>query len=163
MSDIKNIKYVFFDIDGVLSAPNYLDAYNNSVSGFSDEEWIEYNVRHTGTYNECVAPRIVKEFVTVCSNKYKRLYCLTADDNSFSYYNKVDFVMKNYPEFKNERDIIFTSSSLMKLDIIRSIAKRDALKLNECLLIEDTYSTILEAEKIGISTMHISHLLDWEG
>lgn len=158
-----NIKYVFFDIDGVLSAPRYLNEENKFVSGFSDNDWIEYNVNVSQSYKNCVAPKLVKQFVSACASANKKLFCLTAEDNAFAYFSKVDFVLNNYPEFKNERDILFTNSSELKLDLIAYIAKRDSLRIDECLLVEDTFPTILEANKLGISTMHISHLLDWEG
>lgn len=158
-----NIKYVFFDIDGVLSAPRYLNKENKFVSGFSDNDWIEYNINFPQSYKNCIAPNLVKQFVSACALADKKLFCLTAEDNAFSYFSKVDFVLSNYPEFKNERDILFTSSSKLKLELIEYIAKRDSLRIDECLLVEDTYHTILNANQLGISTMHISHLLDWEG
>lgn len=158
-----NIKYVFFDIDGVLSAPRYLNEENKFVSGFSDNGWVEYNVNVPQSYKNCVAPKLVKQFVSACALANKRIFCLTADANAFSYFSKVDFVLSNYPEFENERDILFTDSPKLKLDLISYIAKRDSLRIDECLLVEDTYPTLVEANQLGISTMHISHLLDWEG
>lgn len=157
-----NIKYVFFDIDGVLSAPRYLNEENKFVSGFSDNDWVEYNVNVPQSYKNCVAPKLVKQFVSACALADKRLFCLTAEATAFTYFSKVDFVLSNYPEFKNERDILFTESPKLKLDVIAHIAKRDSLRIDECLLVEDTYPTIVQANQLGISTMHISHLLNWE-
>lgn len=161
--NIENIKYVFLDIDGVLSAPRYLNENNVFVNGFETNDWIQYNVTVDDSYKYCIAPKLVRVFVRACNTLGKRLFCLTAEDNSFSYYNKVDFVLKNYPEIKNERDILFTKSSSLKLDIIKYIAKRDSLSLSECLLVEDTFPTVIGAELNGVSVMHVSHLLNWEG
>lgn len=43
--EIAKIKYVFFDIDGVLSIPRYKNFLTGKiVSGFSDEEWLKYDI-----------------------------------------------------------------------------------------------------------------------
>lgn len=61
----------------------------------------------------------------------------------------------NYPEINTE-DIILVSSADMKVDVIKYIAERDGINLKECLLVEDTFQTIINTELAGICNLHIS-------
>lgn len=159
--NIEDIKYVFLDIDGTLSAPVF-KGDRRWVSGFSDEDWLRVNVQGY-SYDKCIAPKLVKDYIRALSLAGKKLFCLTTETFSFAYYNKVRFILENYPEIENQEDILFVSKDSDKITLIKEIASRDDIKLSECLLVEDTFSTILLAEQEYISTMHISHLLNWEG
>lgn len=90
--EIAKIKYVFFDIDGVLSIPRYKNFLTGKiVSGFSDEEWLKYDIFSQHPYEYCLAPKIMKELVNKMHNNRgicKRCFGLTADTNSFSYNSK---------------------------------------------------------------------------
>ena len=157
--EIAKIKYVFFDIDGVLSIPRYKNFLTGKiVSGFSDEEWLKYDIFSQHPYEYCIAPKIMKELVNIMHNNRgicKRCFGLTADTNSFSYNSKKRFIKDNYPEINTE-DIILVSSADMKVDVIKYIAERDGINLKECLLIEDTFQTIINTELAGICNLHIS-------
>lgn len=157
---IENISHVFLDIDGVCSVPIFKNQ-GRLVSGFSDEDWLRENIRGYA-YEDCIAPKIVKNYIKALDEVNKRLFCLTTETFSFAYYNKVRFIMSNYPEFKNQEDILFVSKDSDKVLIIKEVAKRDSICLDECLLVDDTFSTILLAEQAGICTMHVSQLLNWE-
>lgn len=100
----------------------------------------------------------MKELVNKMHNNRgicKRCFGLTADTNSFSYNSKKRFIKDNYPEINTE-DIILVSSADMKVDVIKYIAERDGINLKECLLIEDTFQTIINTELAGICNLHIS-------
>lgn len=159
--DINSVKYVFFDIDGVLSVPIF-KGDNGFISGFLDADWVTENIKRY-TYDKCKAPNVIKDYVRVLNSMGKKLFCLTTESCSFSYHNKVRFITSNYPEISNQEDILFVSQDQDKVMLIKEIAKRDNIKLSECLLVEDTFRTVLLAEKEGICAMHISHLLDWGG
>ena len=161
MNKFDSIRYVFFDIDGVLSAPVFLSD-GKQVSGFSDNDWVRANIEGYA-YKDCIAPKLSKDFVKALDILGKRLFCLTTETFSFAYLNKVRFITENYPEFKDKQDILYVLEDAKKITLIKEIAKRDNLRLSECLLVEDTLNTILLAEKEGIRTMHISQLLNWEG
>lgn len=163
LEELAKIKYVFFDIDGVLSVPRYkcleTDKY---VSGFSDEEWIKYDVLSEHPYKNCIAPKLMKTFVQRLYENpcfCERIFCLTADNNSFSYNSKKKFILENYSGIE-ENDIILVASADMKIDIIKYIAMRDKINLAECLIVEDTFQTIIDAELTGISNLHIAGVPD---
>lgn len=94
LEKIANIKYIFFDIDGVLSVPRYKNFDKEEyVSGFTDDDWLKFNVISDHPYKDCIAPKTMQKFVHILhTNKKlcKKIFCLTADDNSFSYNSKKD-------------------------------------------------------------------------
>lgn len=156
--DFDCVKYIFFDVDGVLSAPRYVKN-GEYVMGYSDEEWLSRCVTYN-PYKDCIAPKLMQDFVLAMS-KTKKLFALTTDFCSFSYYNKTDFLRSNYVGFSNLRDIITVGKDSMKIDVIKEIAKRDGLQLSECMLIEDTYQTAIGADLQGIYAVHVSHIFDF--
>ena len=83
----------------------------------------------------------IKSYVRDLYLAGKRLFCLTTEPfsytycDSFTYYNKVRFILENYPEIRSE-DIFSVSKDSDKFTLIRNIASRDNIDLSECLLVE---------------------------
>lgn len=163
LEKIANMKYIFFDIDGVLSVPRYKNFDKEEyVSGFTDDDWLKFDVMSEHPYKDCIAPKTMQKFVHILhTNKKlcKKIFCLTADDNSFSYNSKKRFIKEHYPEIK-DANILMVASADMKKDMIRYLAERDNIKLKECLLIEDTFQTLIDAEIAGISNLHVVGIPD---
>ena len=163
LEKLAKIKYVFFDVDGVLSIPRYKSLDKEEyVSGFTDEEWLKFDIFSEHPYENCIASRTIKKFVHLLYKNRgicKKIFCLTADDNSFSYNSKKRFIKENYPEI-TEDDILWVSSANMKVNVIKYIAERDKINVQECLLIEDTFQTIIDAELAGISNLHVAEIPD---
>lgn len=163
LEELAKIKYVFFDVDGVLSVPRYKNFDKEEyVSGFTDENWLKFDIFSKHPYKDCIAPRAMKKFIHILHKNRglcKKIFCLTVDDNSFSYNSKKKFIKENYPEITEEH-ILWVASANMKTDVIRYIAERDKINTKECLLIEDTFQTIIDAELMGISNLHVAGIPD---
>lgn len=163
LEELAKIKYVFFDVDGVLSVPRYKNFDKEEyVSGFTDENWLKFDIFSEHPYKDCIAPKTMKKFVHVLHKNRgicKKIFCLTVDDNSFSYNSKKRFIKEHYPEIKEE-NMILVASTGMKKDVIRYIAEKDNINVKECLLIEDTFQTIIDAELAGISNLHVAGIPD---
>ena len=163
IQELAKIKYVFFDIDGVLSVPKYRSSDTcEFVSGFTDEEWLKFDIISEHPYKDCIAPQFMKEFVSILANNRgisKRVFCLTADNNSFAYRSKIKFIAENYPEIAST-DVIMVSSKELKVDVIKYIAEKHNIKLKDCCLVEDTFQTIIDAELADVSNLHVAGVPD---
>ena len=84
-------------------------------------------------------------------------YVLTAVQNSFEADAKRKFIKERYPEVKF-KEFIAVNGSSAKLQMIRSIAKRDGIRLEDCELVEDDYDALLKCAAEGVNSVHVSNL-----
>ena len=158
------IKFVFFDIDGVLSVPrfNSTESPDNYVTGVSKDKWLQYNINQGDAYKNCIAPDKVKTLVQTFDYYKKKLYCITVEDNSFAYHSKVDFVLRNYPEFATMKNILFVSDPLKKVEVITGMMNKVGATVEDCLVIEGSYESMVYLGSKGLRTIHISHVLNMD-
>lgn len=161
MIKLNGVKIAFFDIDGVLSIPRYRD-YLGSIKcaiGKNDEAWFDKSNWNSDCYKDCaVNPKIVT-LLNILKSKNVRLFALTHDTNSGSYFNKVDFVLNNYNDYFNSyRQVLFVSKPLDKLRLMDIYCSKYSINHTDCLLIEDTYDTCIEAVDKNYRVCHISEL-----
>lgn len=156
---IKNIKIAFFDLDGVLSIPRYKNSDGIITCGMLDTDWFDRCQNEDDIYKYCIPPKQIINLLQKLKNNNTLLFVLTHETNSGAYFNKVDYVLKNYKDyFTDYRHVLFVNKTENKIKLIKSYAKKYKLTLDQCLLIEDTYDTCLLATNNNIKAMHISEL-----
>ena len=153
------IRYVFFDVDGVLSAPAYFDdELNELVIGFSDEKWQKYlNEEGIHTYRYCkpllpvidLLKQLKQEGISAC------VLSTVADETEAA--AKDLFLNENYPELFTER--FYVRHDADKRSFLEDFARKNELKNEVCLLIDDTYTILLQCRVAGFSTAHIANVL----
>ena len=152
------MKLAFFDVDGVLSAPRYLDESGAFVIGFSVDGWLAY-CRNAGDrgYAYCLPVPGVEEFARGLAAEGCRLFVLSTLMSAPEEGAKRKFVEEQYPDLFD--DMIFVNRDSEKLTVIKERAEAAGCLLSECVLVEDTFSTLLKAHEQGIRAIHISNLI----
>ena len=152
-----SMELVFCDIDGTLCVPRYRDG-DRYVVGFSDEGWAQY-CRRTGKdgYADCIPVQPVVRYLTERKAQGAELYVLSTSYSEEETAAKVHFVKEHFPELF--RDVITVDSDDEKLTLMREMAGRSKVGLEDCEIVEDTYRTILKANELGIRTTHISAIV----
>lgn len=162
--NLKKVKLAFFDLDGVLSVPKYVDAYGNIGCSVPDDYWFKYCNWQSDVYTLCKPIKQTKELLQRLKEQGTRLYVLTHETNSGAYFNKVDFVMQHYGEyFESYRQVLFVNKTEKKTDLMQIFCDRFGVAKKTCLLVEDTYDTCIQANNLGFQAMHISELFDLGG
>lgn len=154
-----NIKYIFFDVDGVLSAPSYFDSdINSQVIGFSDQGWNKYlNKEKENAYKDCKPLIQIIEFINQLLDSYCSLYVLSATENQIEADSKTVFLNNNYPHIFKE--YYYVKNDNEKIEFIENFCKENNIEINNCLIVDDTYSLLLQAHCKGICSTHISNIL----
>lgn len=150
-------KLAFFDLDGTLSVPNYYTD-GRIVTGFSDKGWQEYcDSRGEDGYDHCKVVKPVKRYAERLAAGGAVLCVLSTCHYDSERKAKEKFLKVNYPGLFQK--LITVDADLIKIDIIKQMAEERGLTLAECELVEDTYSTLLKANEIGIKATHISEIV----
>lgn len=153
------IKDVFFDIDGVLSAMAYYDEKSDDmVIGFSDEDWNRY-CENEGVYayRYCSPVPFIKDFIAQLKEDGCTLYVLSTVASQMEMQAKILFLDKHYPD--TFKDYCFVRHDDDKVKLIEEIAEKDGIELRRCMMVDDTYSILLKTHLKGICSVHISNLL----
>ena len=154
------LKIAFFDVDGTLSVPIY-KKNGRDVIGFSPEEWQSYCIQNgEDTYQYCKPVLAVKQYAQKRKKEGAVLYALTTSKTSFETKAKEKFTERCYPGLFEA--VIAVAADEMKLPVMLAIAEKYGVKPEDCELVEDTFSTLLNIMQSGIKPIHISHLLDNE-
>lgn len=156
---LKNIKMIFADVDNTLLCLHMLDDNGKRMIGTPEyTEWLEYNITHNA-YQYCTAPRgLVNLFALLPDAK---LYGLTECSNSFEYNSKYNRLAECYPErFKHHGDLISIDDRHKKVLIMKIICKRDNIKPENVMFIDDSYSEVMEAFHNGFFSMHTTEALE---
>ena len=154
-----NIKYIFFDVDGVLSAPSYYDSSTNSQAiGFSDEDWNKYlDCELNDTYKYCKPIKQIYDFVKELLDNNLNTYVLSAVSNDIEANSKTVFLNKYYPNMFIEN--YYVKHDKDKALFIIDFCKKHNIDTSNCLLVDDTYSLLLDAHCKGIASAHLSNVL----
>lgn len=160
MVNLKGVEIAFFDIDGVLSIPRYDDGYGYIRCSISDDEaWFQKVNWSEDCYKLCKANPKAIELLEELTKKNVRLFALTHETNSGSYFNKVNFVLNNYSKyFKSYRQVLFVDNQIRKIDLMDVICSKYAIKKKNCLLIEDSFDVCMKASSLYYRVCHISEL-----
>ena len=152
------IKIAFFDIDGTLSAPCYPDGKGGLVIGFSVEGWETYcNASDDEGYLSCGVITPVKEFAESLAAQGTELFILSAATYGSEKKAKRRFINEYYPSIFKE--CLFTDHENEKVPLILQMAADRGLLPENCLLVEDTYNTLLSANDSGITSLHVSNIM----
>lgn len=160
MLDLSQVKVAFFDLDGVLSVPRYIDKNGATNCGMIDNDWFNTCQEREDVYKDCIAPFQVINLLSELKKDGVKLFVLTHETNSGAYFNKVNFILDKYSEFfSSYKDVLFVSKPMDKIKLMKSLANINNYNYSECLLVEDMFDTCLQANNEGFQVMHISELL----
>ena len=155
------IRLAFFDVDGTLSAPLYIEQDGRRVIGWPKEEWLEFCRAHPlDAYEHCKVVEPVSAYAKRLFEQGVKLYGLSTMELPEERSAKEVFLQKHFPGMFEE--LLGPEEDAQKVDMIRETAAREGVLLSECELVEDTYRTLLLANEAGIRCTHISHLLTGE-
>ena len=151
------IKLAFFDMDGTLCAPRFY-VNGKTVGGMSDEAWLAFCEKNgEDTYRFCKPVPIVTEYAQKLRDHGAKIYVLSTSQTSWEKAAKQKFVKQNYADgFFTE--VIAVEHDEDKLPVIRKVAEKEGVRLEDCELVEDTYATVLAAIVTGIRGTHISQI-----
>lgn len=62
--------------------------------------------------------------------------------------------------FEHHGDLISTDSRHKKVFIMKAIAERDGVEMNEILFSDDSYMEVMEAFEAGIFSIHTTDVMD---
>ena len=150
------IRLAFFDVDGVLSAPEYRDQ-GEAVIGFTEEEWLHWcEEEKEAGYRYCKPLPLVRSFAEKQKREGSRLFVLTATAGDLETKAKEVFVREHYPHLFDA--VLPVSHENQKVAVIREMAKENGIPLTQCMLVEDTLATLLQAHDAGICAVHVSNI-----
>ena len=151
-------KYIFFDVDGVLSAPCYYDKENDEYTiGFDDDSWHDFLAQYKqDAYKDCKAPHYIFEFIDQLPKDITK-YVLSSVENEDEANAKIKFLDNNYPDIFDGYYFVKTDDD--KIKHIIDFAKENNIDISECSLVDDTYLLLLKAHNKGIRAIHISNVL----
>lgn len=153
-----NTKLAFFDMDGTLSAPVYIDE-GKPVIGFDANGWIRYcNQEKRNTYSLCKVVQPILDFAKKLKSEGYTLHILTVALCDNEKEAKWQFIEDNnlYDVFDS---CIFASTDDEKLTIMAHHAEINHIPVSDCMLVEDLYYTLLKAHIAGFQAVHISNIL----
>ena len=156
---MEKIKTVFFDVDGVLSAPNYFDKdLGKCTIGFSDKVWLEFlEENKEDSYKDCKVPTYIISFINDLITKGITLYVLSSVENELEAKAKTKFLNHNFKDiFKRYR---YVRTDDQKIEFIKDFCRDYDMNLDECMLVDDTYMLLLKAHCEGIKAVHIANIL----
>ena len=153
------IRFVFFDVDGVLSAPQYYDEQlNEYVIGFSDETWNDYlDKEGVATYQYCKPVKVLRDLMVQLKDEGINTYVLSTIANDTEAKAKISFLDEHYHDLFT--DLYFVEHDRDKVTFIKEFAGRNNIEIGACLLVDDTYALLLECRIAGISCCHLSNIL----
>ena len=152
------IRLCFFDVDGTLSAP-YYPVNGQMHPGMSDDGWIHFCAKYgEDAYQWCKPLPKVREYAAKRKQEGAKLYVLTTSQTSFETRAKVKFVSENYPDLCE--DIIAVSKDEWKWEVMRALAQQEGADLSEIELVEDTFTTVLKVDQMGMVGTHISTIVE---
>ena len=158
---LRNIKMVFADVDNTLLYLHMKNGEGKRVVGFSDyNDWLKFNINNNA-YRECLAPKGMKNIITLLHNHGAKIYGLTECSNSFEYNSKYNRLRECYPGiFEHHGDLISIDSRHKKVLIMQMIAEKEHLREDEIMFIDDSYSEVMEAFDKGFFSMHTTEALE---
>lgn len=150
------IKLAFFDVDGTLSAPQYM--VNGKLQiGMSEEAWHVYCKEYgENIYAYCKPIKAVKDYARKRKREGAKLYVLTTCSSEEEVLSKRKFVEKYYTDMFE--DVISVEHDAEKVEVIKAMAKQYEVELSECELVEDTLNILFETVCEGIVSTHVANI-----
>lgn len=153
-------KVAFFDMDGTLVAPVFGKDSGDIVFGFPEQEWIEFcNKRRETAYELCPTLGPIIDRARVFRKNGYDVKILTVALSEGEQIAKRTLVRKRAWD-QIFSDIIFVPNVDAKISYIRNYISENDINPINCVLIEDSFSTVLKSIPLGISAYHISHIIN---
>ena len=153
-----SIKLAFFDVDGTLSAPQYPHEDGSMDIGFTEEGWCAYCEKtRDHAYDFCRPLPPVRSFAAELHQSGTRLFVLSSCLHPNEQGAKTLFVKTHYPDLFEDFFYVFHDGE--KVPLIEKAARDAGVPLSSCMLVEDTYSTLLQAYAAGITSVHVANII----
>ena len=152
------VKLAFFDVDGTLSAPQYPHENGRMDIGFTEDGWLTY-CEKSGIlgYDFCRPLPPVRTFAEELHRAGTRLFVLSSCMHTNEHAAKTIFVQKHYPDLFEEFFYVLHDGE--KIPLMEKAARDAGVPLSSCMLVEDTYSTLLKAYEAGITAVHVANIV----
>lgn len=145
-------KYVFFDVDGVLSEYRHRD----QVYAGRDPELGCQTLNDLLFGDLFLKSRPLKTMQRIVSKlDPNKIFILGTIVTNNEINQKYIWLKKNFPEFKKE-NIIFISSTMLKPEVMLEYSKQYDINLTDIVFIDDRMGVIRKAEELGITSYHPS-------
>ena len=155
--NIKDLKRVYFDVDGTLSIPVYKGPNYRLVAGGSQEWWKSYCLREQDkAYDFCKSVPVMKDFMQWNKEIGIETKVLTVEFPGPAEKAKIKFIKDNYPLVE---DIIVVRDSKDKLTYMQAAALENKWNNNQIAIVEDNFETIMEACSLGFVGIPVSYFL----
>jgi FMN phosphatase YigB (HAD superfamily) len=159
MTENKPYKAAFFDMDGTICAPKFIMENGEEVIGFSPTKWIAFcNKMREKAYDNCPLIQPAVEFAKTLKNDGYTLYILTCTLSGGERTAKREYLLNNDLDRIFE-DIVFFDTDYEKIAFMEQVASKHMLNIHDCVFVDDTLSTLLQAHTRGIQAIHISNIL----
>ncbi|MBO7403124.1 MAG: hypothetical protein J6U10_09060 [Lachnospiraceae bacterium] len=146
------MKLVFFDVDGTISAPGY-PVDGTFKIGMDDDAWGPYcEAAGEDGYKYCSAVPAMIDYAEKNKKAGNRTFVLTAVYNDPEVRAKEKFIAMNYPGLFEE--ILTVSCAEDKIGVMRDYAAKFNVPLEDCELVDDTYSLLLKVVVAGMKATH---------
>ncbi|MDO4490022.1 MAG: hypothetical protein Q4B85_02960 [Lachnospiraceae bacterium] len=151
---------VFFDFDGTLSAPRFPKpgVPGACICGLSAESWRQYHEgKREHTFDFCLPVGPVRRFAMRLKEEGHRLFVLTRTASESENLGKKAFLTRWYPGLFEE--YLSVEHDREKIPVMRRKAEENGVKEEQLVLVEDTYSLVLEALSQGMTGIHVSNIV----
>ncbi|MBR5755795.1 MAG: hypothetical protein IKX97_08280 [Erysipelotrichaceae bacterium] len=154
-----NIRHVFFDVDGVLSAPCYFDDANGEFTiGFTDEGWRNYlNNEGVYAYKYCSPVKQISDFITQLNSLGVNAYVLSVVENDVEARSKDLFIDEKYPGMFKDRFYVEHEDDKARFMVEFAVSR--GIDAGSCMLVDDTYSILTQCRAHGLCACHLSNIL----
>lgn len=159
-------KIAFFDIDGVLSIPRYLNTSrhtdgNKYVPGGTDRWWKSYCEENEHPYEACIVPHVIKVYLSDLLNSGCELFVLSQESFDAAERGKRDFIKMRYSREFNDDHVCIVKTNNEKISTMIRISEERHIPKSHVEYWDDTFSNVLLASTTGIDAHHISEMLTW--
>ena len=153
-----NDKIAFFDMDGTITAPRFLDD-GKPVVGFNLERWIEHcETQREHAYDHCGMQKTTIDFARKLKTEGYELRILTVAMSEGERVAKRHFIAERGLSMLFD-SIMFVGSDDAKTPTILAVAFERGIDPSCCMLVEDHYYNCLRAHDAGIRAVHISNII----
>lgn len=144
-------------MDGTITAPIF-NIDGKPTPGFFRTNWPEFcNRTRDMAYKDCVPVEQIIEYARIVKKAGWDVKLLTVVYSDGEKPAKTAWAdSQNLTDLFS--DIIFVNGSRDKVPVIVEYADTNGLGLDDCMLVEDNYVTVLEANEAGIQALHTSHI-----
>lgn len=148
----------FFDMDGTLCAPRFIQSDGQGVLGFAYDEWVEYCEKtQEHAYDNCPLIRPTVDYAKRKKEEGYAVYILTIACSEGEKTAKRHYVKEHGLDNVFD-DIIFVNGDNEKIPFVEKYAENYGIDVRACVIVEDTLGTLFEARAKDIQSVHISNI-----